>query len=226
MSPQIPIKESQLTDEVEQLLSQYKPLEDRVLAMVADIPVWNAKTVAKMFPNDSQQSVYRAIRKLVAGGRIRFAGWHGKVKQYTTHDVSNLPVIVRSTGEKEAIDVWVKHIKSMYKDDRWQLLDVFNEFPVALGLLFVAATEKDDAELTKIYRELLRRFVEMRTAAQTFNKWLDAILAHPIMSGDIEVFRSILTKEQLEPEDLNAFRAWHFKFEQRKESKNEHLTRN
>jgi hypothetical protein len=196
-------------------LQRIKPLEERILGMVQDTIVWNFKTVQKLFPGENEKSIYRALKRLENGGRIRFAGWSGRTKQYTTYDVSNLPVFRTATGREIHLKEWPKTIAAVYNEHGvWRNLEAFNEFPILLSQIFVTAT-LEDKELLENYREIVSRLGEMRNTVQVLLNWLNTLLDHHIMSGDPVALKNIVAKEQLTIEELNEFKRWYTQFVKR-----------
>jgi len=190
------------SEEVEKILSQYKPLDSRILGMVKDIPVWNFKTVKKLFSQEHDKSIYRALKKLEDSGSIKFVGYHGRLKQYSCYGVSNLPTFTNSEGGKATIKDWATHIDSQYDESgNWKLLEKFNEFPALLGQIFLIA-KMDGDDLVKDYRELIRQLVDIKTALDTFESYITVLMMHPIMQ-DHEVFKRIVTSEQFDPAELH-----------------------
>jgi hypothetical protein len=207
-------------DEVREALAQFKPLEARILGMVSNMPVWNYKVVSELFPTEHSKSIYRALNKLEKSGQINCLGWHGRSKQYSTYDVSNLPIFINSNGKQTPMVEWAKYTHThQYDGTHWRnLQNTLNEFPILVTEMFVVA-QRDGDEFLAGYQALIKRLVEMKTAANSVSMWIDVLLNHAIFN-DKDTFKALLRKEMLDPQLLNEFKVWLFKTFP-KDSKNE-----
>ena len=188
-------------------------LEVRILQLVSDIPMWTFKDLQRSLPNENEKTLYRTIKKLVEKGSIRELGWQGRSKRYTCFDVSNLPHIKNREGHSYDIGTVFSHIPNSYENGTWPPVAELNKLMADIGLLFIIAN-RDDEALGPEYRALIHKFVAYKETATYILDIIDAILTHPIMSGDAGLFKKLLTgKDAPDIVTRQRFQVWFTKLE-------------
>jgi hypothetical protein len=188
------------------------PLAERILAMVANTPQWDFKVVKAFFPTEHEKALYRALGQLEKDGKIAYLGWRGRTKQYTTMGVSNLPKLRLSSGASVDIKTMFPVIQTQYKDGRWETLQAINEIPITIGQLFILAQLDDDKALLENYRALIIKLNDYKRTLQTIMGFVDSIQSHPIMSGDLKLFKNVLNGDSPTQEEMTAFKVWLSRF--------------
>jgi hypothetical protein len=196
-----------MSEPAEEAPRRIVPLDERVLAMVSTIPQWDFKVVRQLFSNEHEKALYRAVGKLEEDGKIRYLGWKGRTKQYTTQGISSLPVLSLPGSISIDIRTMFPAIKDQYKDGRWVKLEELNDVLITIGQLFIVA-QLDDKDLIENYRSLLLKFNDYKRSLDTIMGYIDTIRKHPIMSGDTKLFKSALTGEAPSNDEMNEFKVW------------------
>lgn len=201
-----------MSEESSEVPNEYVALEERVLAMLAETPQWDFKVVRAFFPNEHEKALYRAIKKLEESGRIVNLGWQGRTKKYTTMGISKLPTLVMPNGQRYDIKTLFATVPTTYENGISSGAKGINEILITINQLFLVAQLSDDKELLAQYKELILKFSEYKRILTTMLAWVEAVQQHPIMSGDLKTFKSILTGDSPDQEQINQFRVWVSRF--------------
>lgn len=203
----------------EEIPQRIKPLDERILELVDTLVQWDFKIVKGYFPNEHEKSIYRALNKLENEGRIRYLGWRGRTKQYTTKGVSNLPTIPTVKGTRVDIKSMFSVVTSEYTEDYvWKRLSRLNDFPTLIGRIFVTAQLDEERGFKANYINLITELNNYRSELTFMLAQVDAIVMHPIMSGDPSLFKSIVSSESPDPHKLNEFKVWLTQFLKQKDN--------
>ena len=203
---------AEISAEDQELLNKYEPLDNRIYELISELPVWDVPVIKRMFPNENDKAIYRALKRLETSGRIRCIGWHGRSKKYTTRGVSNLPVLTMDDGTKITIRDYFSNMERRYDSDgNWgYIIQMLNDLPVNIAMLFIIA-ELDDTELPAEYAAMLDRLVKQRTALNNLQSWIQALLDHPIFNGGLKTFKSTLLEDMPDRQTINEFKVWYSK---------------
>lgn len=184
------------------------PLEDRIHLFFKEEIAFTTEEVMKRFPDENSRAVYRAIQKLVETNRIKRVVAAGRKKVYTAAGSSSLPMIKTNSGKTVPVSALISAMPDLYDSTgRFKQTDVDEVF-ILMCQLFVLAQEPTRADFNAAHKrltELLQFFTRM-----TDN--INAVLRHPAMQGDLEVFRRTFAsdKDPAVPtaQDLLKFRTW------------------
>lgn len=197
-------------------------LEDRILNMVEGFPTFNFKVVKKLFPEEGDRAIYRALNSLQESGRIKQMFWANRMKHYSTMGTSKLPMISGAEGEVISLGQFFPHIPSRYIGNHWQRIAAVNELPIDFGRLFYIANELTGKDQKNAYIDMIYKLQTTREVLMQLVSWIDAVLKHPTMKGDLDLFVEIFTsKESPSPQQLTDFKVWHSRTFPAKEINNE-----
>ncbi len=188
--------------------TRFVPLADRVLGMLSNTPQWDFKVVRAFFPNEHEKALYRALKELEESGRIRYLGWQGRTKQYTTLGISKLPQLTMPDGYRFDIKMLFPLISKQYdKDGHWIKLQEANDLFITLGQMFIIA-QLDESELKDGYGEIILKLGDYKKSLQTMLGYVDAVLSHPVMSGNPKLFKAVLTGDSPSQQQIGEFKVW------------------
>lgn len=186
-----------------------EPLEDRIFNMVGDLPTFNFKVIRKLFPEEGDRAIYRALNKLEESGRIKMLFWANRMKHYSTMGTSKLPIIQGADGKILSIGQLFPHTSELYEGQQWKRLKEANTLPLVLNYLFVNAAELEGKELKDSYIDAIHNLQKMRENLTLVINWIDAVLKHPTMRGNVEQFKLVFTsKEAPTPQQMTDFKVW------------------
>lgn len=174
------------------------PLEERIYVFFKDQVLFSALEVRKKFPEEGEKAIYRALNKLEATQRIRFAHWANRRKVYTTSGVSGLPVIKTVDGSSHPLGILVKNIAVIYdKNGVLGSSKELNDYVTLMCQLFIIAQEDNEKEKKRQFLQVHNLLIERRELLLRMIGNIDAVVKHPAMSGDMEMF----TKTFMDPQD-------------------------
>lgn len=186
-----------------------KPLEERILEVMSSITQWDFRVVKGYFPNEHDKGIYRALKKLEDGGQIRLLGWQGRTKQFTTKGLSNLPTIPVANGARLDIKAMFPFISAEYTEDyAWKKLARLNNFPILIGQIFTTAQLDNEEEFRKAYRDLLEGFSDYINELRGMLEQAESVRNHAIMSGDTELFKSLVLSSMPTQDEMTNFKIW------------------
>jgi hypothetical protein len=193
-------------------VSHLIPLEDRIFAAVAELPQFSKKEVSHYFPNESDRVIYRAIQNMEQQKRIRFTGYASRNKVYTAVGQSRLPSLRSPDGKYVPVSYMLTSAPSNYDAARnWTALEELNRLPIVINRLFFIADIADDKEAKQAYFRLIQQLMELRSRLTTMVGYIDSIVKHPTMAGDINYFREVYrSKDAALPtqEQMNEYKLW------------------
>lgn len=182
-------------------------LKDRILVLVEDVPVWNYKYIRTILPQPHEKAIYRAIKELVDDGSIRAVGQTGRMKMYSTKGLSKLPAIRSVSGQWFDLRDLFPLIPGQYENGIWFKARDINEIFLSLGQLFLVA-ELEDKDLIQQYKELVVKFFKYKQELTEMTAMVDAVLNHPTMAGDPQLFKKIFNGNAPDQETKNQFKLW------------------
>lgn len=202
------------TDEMYESHPEIFPLEEKIHMFFKDEVAFTYADVEARFPDEHSRAIYRALKKLEDTRRIRFVRHVGRKKAYTASGQSNLPMFKFSNGEVKPISVLLDVIDKLYDENGRVLNEDLDRLYILLCQLFVVAQGDgippvpNKKEFIAIHKEL----VEIRSFLQRTIENIDAVIRHPAMQGNMELFqRSFSSGADVaipKPEKLLAFRRW------------------
>lgn len=185
------------------------PLEEKIHMFFKDEIAFNAEDVANKFPNENMRAIYRALNKLEETNRIQHLRWVNRKKVYTAAGQSNLPMLKFATGSVAPVSVLVNNIPGLFGPDGRVKNDEIDRLYILMCQLFVIALQDDPK---RDFLELHKELIEIRSFLLRSVENIDAIIRHPAMQGNMEVFkRSFATGTDPalpKPEELLEFRRW------------------
>jgi hypothetical protein len=191
----------------------YVPLEERIYAIFSEKVVFKSGDVLMKFPQDHPRSIYRALNNLEKTNRIRFLHWEQRKKVYTTNGISNLPMYKRADGSVITIGELIEVLPSWY-DENGHLIPmatVDKVFP-ALMMLFVFAQDDDLKKMKSDWNDAHDILIAAKGMLDRLSENIGAILRHPSMQGDMEVFKKVFNSEKdkavPDAHQLLRFRTW------------------
>lgn len=190
--------------------SMPESLADRVFNAMPDELPWSMVEIQKAFPTETYWPLYRALNSLERERRIRFYKIITKKKYYNKAKVNDLPHITTSVGQQYPISTFVTQ---RVIDERgvWLQLDSkkVNRVPLLFAQLFVAASKLSGVEQRKEWSMIREELTEARAALVTAVSWIDSVIDHPSMSGDMEKFAAVFGgKDAPSNDELNAYLRW------------------
>lgn len=193
-----------------------RSIEDRIIEMVGDEPLFTMDTIRDKFPHETDRAVYRALNKLEETNRIKFIHWRNRKKVYTTHGVSKVPNLPTLDGKQAPLREAMKWIDSFFENGRWKTLDEINTVLPDIMLMFQIAHIDDRKEMKTNYSEIQSRLSKHRSVLTNIVSWIDIIQKHPLMAGDLDYFKATLT-DNSDPgvpsvEEIIEFKRWYTKF--------------
>lgn len=190
-------------------------LDDRLYNLLKSKPLWSFHDAREVIPAEQATdiTIYKAISRLEAQRRIRYMATTNRRKYYTHRGVSNLPVFRTRDGK----DLTLKNLmlaiqeKGFYVGDYWGGSDRIKDLPIVLVNLFLVA-QKEDRELTYHWASVVKELRDIQTELTTMLEYIETILKHPTMSGDLKHFKKVYTNNE-DPdaptmEELNEFKRW------------------
>lgn len=185
------------------------PLEEKIHVFFKDEVAFTADDVCRKFPDEHVRSVYRAINKLAATNRIKYLRVINRKKVYTAMGQSNLPMIKTNQGNVVPMSALVNAMPELYDEatGRFKQDEVDRVF-ILMCQLFVLAQEPTRADFLEAHKQ----FIQLREFFTRMVDNIDAVLRHPAMSGDLELFRRTFNSNT-DPSvptatDLMKFRTW------------------
>lgn len=199
-----------MTD-LQELIERHKPLRERVFDLIKDETTFTIKDVQRLFPNEADKPLYRVLKELETQKRIRFLTYQNRSKLYTAVGSSELPMMVGSDNSTWPCSVFLKGAADFYNEEGfWTRLERANKIPVTVAKLFLVAT-LEGKELKDGWINLQQTLINQRADLQLVVGYLDSILKHPSMDGDIEKFKAVFNGEDAaipKPEEITKFRSW------------------
>lgn len=184
------------------------PLEDRIFDNISELTFFTFKHLRPLFPDVNEKSLYRALNKLEASGRIRFLHYQAKQKVYSAAGTSKLPILTSVAGDKVSLRDMFVNIQNAYDGPHWRNLQKLNDLPIDISRLFIIA----DLELSdqkKEWAALQLRLQEYHDLLMAFIGYIDAVRMHPAMKGDWDYFNKIFGgKEAPTPQQKTDFKVW------------------
>lgn len=188
------------------------PLEERILAFIEDKVAFSVQDLKEIFPTEPEKNIYRAVNRLENQSKIRFLRYQNKRKLYTTFNVVKLPTIKAGT-ERKTIKYIFDNIELLYPNGQYQMAQSLNNLPLCYARLFLVAQIEDIKERKTAFLALHKELLEHRANLMIMLENLDSIIQHPVMSGNLEYFSSVLTgSEAPTPPEVTAFKVWYRKF--------------
>lgn len=161
------------------------PLEEKIHVFFKDEVAFTVADIERKFPEENRRSIYRAVVKLAETNRIRYLRYVDRKKVYTAIGQSNLPMIKTNQGKIVPVAALINAMPDLYDANgrfkQTELDDVF----VVMCQLFVIAQDPTRADFMAAHKRLL----EIREFFLRMVDNVDAVLRHPAMSGDLELFK-------------------------------------
>lgn len=189
------------------------PLHEKLYnAMPEDLP-WSMVEIQANFPTETYWPLYRALNRLEKDRRVRFHKLINKKKYYNKRKQNDLPHIFTSVGEAFPLSVFVNQ-RTVNDKGVWLSLDArkANKIPLLFGQLFVIAAKLQGPEQKKDWSLIREELLNARGALTTTVAWIDSVVDHPAMSGDMEKFNAVFGgKDAPSVDELNEFIRWSVK---------------
>lgn len=190
----------------------FKNLEERVFDYVSDKSHFTVKEVQVAFPNDNERMVYRAINRLENERRVRFLQWHNRAKLFTAVGTSRLPAIMGADGRAVIISDLMRSIEQLINEDgHWTPLDALEDLLPNICSLLVIAHFDDPKALKDSYWAINKKLIDQRAQLTTMVGYIDSIIKHPVMKGDVDYFKEIFTSNDPalpDMKEVNKFKVW------------------
>ena len=195
-----------MTEVIKELVA---PLEDRIHEIVKDMPFFTFKNIRPLFPTESDKTIYRAMNKLEATGRIQFLHHQAKQKVYSCAGISKLPILRTRDGKKADLRTFFLNVQNMYDGEAWSTLKLLNEMPIDFCRLFIIA-DMERGDQKKEWAAFMRRMNQYRELLMLFESYVEAVAKHPAVGkGDLDYFTEIFSgKEGPTAEQKTDFKVW------------------
>lgn len=200
------------------ILERAQPLEDRVFAAIKDKKFFTSSDVIEFFGGrENTQSLYRAIKKLVADGRIKYEGYVDRKKVYTSRGDSALPYFKTVQGEALPLTYMLTGLtQGAYNEDyTWPRLKELNKLMPLLSRLFVIAQFDDPKNKQVAFNNTIKELNEIRKTLTWMISLINDVYKHPAMKGDMAYFtRTFNGKDDAMPtiQQINDFKVWYKHF--------------
>lgn len=185
-------------------------LADKLFNAMPDELPWSMVEIQKAFPTETYWPLYRALNSLERERRIRFYKIIAKKKYYNKAKINDLPHITTTIGQQHPISVFVTQ-RAVDERGVWKQLDQkkVNRVPLLFAQLFVAANKLTGNEQRQEWSLIREELTEARAALVTAISWIDSVIDHPAMSGDMEKFAAVFGgKDAPSNDELNAYLRW------------------
>lgn len=193
------------------------PLEDRIFDFIKDKDYFTATEVIDFFEGrENTQSIYRAIKKLVKDGRIKFEGYSNRKKLYTPRGGSDLPYFKNINGQQFPLGAMLGAIDSAFdKNYNWRRVESLHELMPLLSRLFVIAQFDDPKDMQAAFNNTIKDLNEIRRTLTWMLSLIDDTFKHPAMKGNMIQFKNLFNgKDEAMPtiQEINAFKVWYQEF--------------
>jgi hypothetical protein len=196
-------------------------LDERIANTMPETQPFSMKELTAFFPNEDYWPLYRALSRLEKSRQIRYHKTVSKRKYYTLQAVNTLPHIINNAdGKAHPLSVFVEQHEAFLDGERkiWKTLDEarVNRIPVLFAHLFVIANSEEyanDKELKKQWDLIRHELIEARRVLRQSEEWIDSVIEHPSMTGDVTTFREVFAgKDAPKLEAIQKFNRWIAKF--------------
>lgn len=189
-------------------MDKYLPLDEKIHVFFKDEVVFTVADIDRKFPDENIRAIYRAVDKLVKTNRIKYLRFVDRKKVYTAMGQSNLPMIKTNAGKVVPVSALINAMPELYDANGRFKQDELDDVFIVMCQLFVIAQEPTKVDFMAAHK----RLIEIREFFVRMTENIDAVIRHPAMRGDLELFKRTFNSGN-DPtipnaEELMKFRRW------------------